>query len=98
MFQGPLFKNFYFLMFYIAGSSSAIGMQDSTAHLLVSDPNLIHVLVKFLSGTSPHGTNQHSPQVSWLQKPVIGPCYPINMFVKKNFNVPKYVKLLLPQY
>ncbi|ELK27335.1 Baculoviral IAP repeat-containing protein 6 [Myotis davidii] len=46
-----------------SGSSSAIGTQDSTAHLLVSDPNLIHVLVKFLSGTSPHGTNQHSPQV-----------------------------------
>ncbi|XP_054979501.1 baculoviral IAP repeat-containing protein 6 isoform X6 [Sorex araneus] len=46
-----------------SGSSSAIGAQESTAHLLVSDPNLIHVLVKFLSGTSPHGTNQHSPQV-----------------------------------
>ncbi|KAK1333168.1 hypothetical protein QTO34_006705 [Cnephaeus nilssonii] len=46
-----------------SGSSTAIGTQDSTAHLLVSDPNLIHVLVKFLSGTSPHGTNQHSPQV-----------------------------------
>uniref|UniRef100_A0A7N9CYR3 Dual E2 ubiquitin-conjugating enzyme/E3 ubiquitin-protein ligase BIRC6 n=1 Tax=Macaca fascicularis TaxID=9541 RepID=A0A7N9CYR3_MACFA len=46
-----------------SGSSSAIGTQESTAHLLVSDPNLIHVLVKFLSGTSPHGTNQHSPQV-----------------------------------
>ncbi|XP_055983998.1 baculoviral IAP repeat-containing protein 6 isoform X2 [Sorex fumeus] len=46
-----------------SGPSSAIGAQESTAHLLVSDPNLIHVLVKFLSGTSPHGTNQHSPQV-----------------------------------
>ncbi|XP_012868979.1 PREDICTED: baculoviral IAP repeat-containing protein 6, partial [Dipodomys ordii] len=46
-----------------SGSSSVIGTQESTAHLLVSDPNLIHVLVKFLSGTSPHGTNQHSPQV-----------------------------------
>ncbi|OWK10826.1 BIRC6, partial [Cervus elaphus hippelaphus] len=45
------------------GSSSTIGTQESTAHLLVSDANLIHVLVKFLSGTSPHGTNQHSPQV-----------------------------------
>jgi baculoviral IAP repeat-containing protein 6 len=50
----------------LAGSSSAIGTQESTAHLLVSDPNLIHVLVKFLSGTSPHGTNQHSPQVIQL--------------------------------
>ncbi|XP_056669227.1 baculoviral IAP repeat-containing protein 6 isoform X17 [Monodelphis domestica] len=46
-----------------SGPSNAIGAQESTAHLLVSDPNLIHVLVKFLSGTSPHGTNQHSPQV-----------------------------------
>ncbi|EMP24451.1 Baculoviral IAP repeat-containing protein 6, partial [Chelonia mydas] len=46
-----------------AGSSSAIGAQESTAQLLVSDPNLIHVLVKFLSGTNPHGTNQHSQQV-----------------------------------
>ncbi|XP_054052334.1 baculoviral IAP repeat-containing protein 6 isoform X6 [Rissa tridactyla] len=46
-----------------AGLSSAIGAQESTAQLLVSDPNLIHVLVKFLSGTNPHGTNQHSPQV-----------------------------------
>ncbi|KAJ7401889.1 hypothetical protein BTVI_91631 [Pitangus sulphuratus] len=46
-----------------SGPSSAIGAQESTAQLLVSDPNLIHVLVKFLSGTNPHGTNQHSPQV-----------------------------------
>ncbi|XP_061221873.1 baculoviral IAP repeat-containing protein 6 isoform X8 [Neopsephotus bourkii] len=46
-----------------AGPSSAIGAQESTAQLLVSDPSLIHVLVKFLSGTNPHGTNQHSPQV-----------------------------------
>ncbi|KAK7805942.1 hypothetical protein U0070_003808 [Myodes glareolus] len=46
-----------------SGPSSSIGNQETTAHLLVSDPNLIHVLVKFLSGTSPHGTNQHSPQV-----------------------------------
>uniref|UniRef100_A0A8C3XU63 Dual E2 ubiquitin-conjugating enzyme/E3 ubiquitin-protein ligase BIRC6 n=1 Tax=Chelydra serpentina TaxID=8475 RepID=A0A8C3XU63_CHESE len=46
-----------------SGSSSAIGAQESTAQLLVSDPNLVHVLVKFLSGTNPHGTNQHSQQV-----------------------------------
>ncbi|XP_038601850.1 LOW QUALITY PROTEIN: baculoviral IAP repeat-containing protein 6 [Tachyglossus aculeatus] len=46
-----------------SGPSSALVAQESTAHLLVSDPNLIHVLVKFLSGTNPHGTNQHSPQV-----------------------------------
>lgn len=52
---------------FVAGCTSAIGTQESTAHLLVSDPNLIHVLVKFLSGTSPHGTNQHSPQVVYFQ-------------------------------
>ncbi|KAG8444151.1 hypothetical protein GDO86_009363 [Hymenochirus boettgeri] len=46
-----------------SGSSNTIGAQENTAQLLVSDPNLLHVLVKFLSGTNPHGTNQHSPQV-----------------------------------
>ncbi|XP_056423373.1 baculoviral IAP repeat-containing protein 6 isoform X3 [Hyla sarda] len=46
-----------------SGPSSTIGAQENTAQLLVSDPNLLHVLVKFLSGTNPHGTNQHSPQV-----------------------------------
>ncbi|XP_060609978.2 baculoviral IAP repeat-containing protein 6 isoform X2 [Anolis sagrei] len=50
-------------MQFNTGPSSAITSQESTAQLLVSDPNLIHVLVKFLSGTNPHGTNQHSPQV-----------------------------------
>ncbi|XP_053159738.1 baculoviral IAP repeat-containing protein 6 isoform X4 [Hemicordylus capensis] len=50
-------------MQFNSGPSSAIASQESTAQLLVSDPNLIHVLVKFLSGTNPHGTNQHSPQV-----------------------------------
>uniref|UniRef100_A0A670XUG6 Dual E2 ubiquitin-conjugating enzyme/E3 ubiquitin-protein ligase BIRC6 n=1 Tax=Pseudonaja textilis TaxID=8673 RepID=A0A670XUG6_PSETE len=50
-------------MQFNSGSSSAITSQESTAQLLVSDPNLIHILVKFLSGTNPHGTNQHSPQV-----------------------------------
>ncbi|XP_041105893.1 baculoviral IAP repeat-containing protein 6-like isoform X2 [Polyodon spathula] len=43
--------------------SSAMGGHESTAQLMVSDPNLIHVLVRFLSGTNPHGTSQHSPQV-----------------------------------
>ncbi|XP_078504876.1 dual E2 ubiquitin-conjugating enzyme/E3 ubiquitin-protein ligase BIRC6 isoform X3 [Lissotriton helveticus] len=46
-----------------SGSSSASTSQESTAQLLVVDPNLVHVLVKFLSGTNPHGTHQHSPQV-----------------------------------
>ncbi|KAK9411867.1 baculoviral IAP repeat-containing protein 6 [Crotalus adamanteus] len=50
-------------MQFNSGSSNAITSQESTAQLLVSDPNLIHILVKFLSGTNPHGTNQHSPQV-----------------------------------
>ncbi|XP_048340127.1 baculoviral IAP repeat-containing protein 6 isoform X2 [Sphaerodactylus townsendi] len=50
-------------MQFNSGPSSAITSQESTAQLLVSDPNLIQVLVKFLSGTNPHGTNQHSPQV-----------------------------------
>ncbi|XP_034964150.2 baculoviral IAP repeat-containing protein 6 isoform X3 [Zootoca vivipara] len=50
-------------MQFNSGPSSAITSQESTAQLLVSDSNLIHVLVKFLSGTNPHGTNQHSPQV-----------------------------------
>lgn len=49
-----------------AGPSSGITSQESTAQLLVLDPNLIQVLVKFLSGTNPHGTNQHSPQVTLL--------------------------------
>ncbi|XP_054832768.1 baculoviral IAP repeat-containing protein 6 isoform X2 [Eublepharis macularius] len=50
-------------MQFNSGPSSAITAQESTAQLLVSDPNLVQVLVKFLSGTNPHGTNQHSPQV-----------------------------------
>ncbi|CAH2249470.1 baculoviral IAP repeat-containing 6 isoform X1 [Pelobates cultripes] len=46
-----------------SGPISNIGAQENTAQLLVSDPNLLNVLVKFLSGTNLHGTNQHSPQV-----------------------------------
>lgn len=57
-------RGLIFCVYFSAGPSSAIGAQESTAQLLVSDPNLIHVLVKFLSGTNPHGTNQHSPQVT----------------------------------
>uniref|UniRef100_A0A668S363 Dual E2 ubiquitin-conjugating enzyme/E3 ubiquitin-protein ligase BIRC6 n=1 Tax=Oreochromis aureus TaxID=47969 RepID=A0A668S363_OREAU len=37
--------------------------QESTAQQMVSDPNLIHVLVRFLSGSSTNGTSQHSSQV-----------------------------------
>uniref|UniRef100_A0A3P8PMR4 Dual E2 ubiquitin-conjugating enzyme/E3 ubiquitin-protein ligase BIRC6 n=1 Tax=Astatotilapia calliptera TaxID=8154 RepID=A0A3P8PMR4_ASTCA len=36
---------------------------ESTAQQMVSDPNLIHVLVRFLSGSSTNGTSQHSSQV-----------------------------------
>ncbi|XP_041107829.1 baculoviral IAP repeat-containing protein 6-like isoform X5 [Polyodon spathula] len=43
--------------------SNAMGGHESTAQLMASDPNLIHVLVRFFSGTNPHGTSQHSPQV-----------------------------------
>ncbi|XP_061083476.1 baculoviral IAP repeat-containing protein 6 isoform X4 [Conger conger] len=45
------------------GSSNAMGAQESTAQQMVSDPTLVHVLVRFLSGSNPHGTSQHSSQV-----------------------------------
>ncbi|KAM4615408.1 dual E2 ubiquitin-conjugating enzyme/E3 ubiquitin-protein ligase BIRC6 [Polymixia lowei] len=45
------------------GSSSLMGSQESTAQQMVSDPTLVHVLVRFLSGSNPHGTSQHSSQV-----------------------------------
>uniref|UniRef100_A0A4W3K7A1 Dual E2 ubiquitin-conjugating enzyme/E3 ubiquitin-protein ligase BIRC6 n=1 Tax=Callorhinchus milii TaxID=7868 RepID=A0A4W3K7A1_CALMI len=45
------------------GVTNKINPAESTAQLMVSDPNMIHVLVRFFSGTSPHGTCQHSPQV-----------------------------------
>uniref|UniRef100_A0A8C9ZQ87 Dual E2 ubiquitin-conjugating enzyme/E3 ubiquitin-protein ligase BIRC6 n=1 Tax=Sander lucioperca TaxID=283035 RepID=A0A8C9ZQ87_SANLU len=35
----------------------------STAQQMVSDPTLVHVLVRFLSGSSTNGTSQHSSQV-----------------------------------
>uniref|UniRef100_A0A3P9CRY8 Dual E2 ubiquitin-conjugating enzyme/E3 ubiquitin-protein ligase BIRC6 n=1 Tax=Maylandia zebra TaxID=106582 RepID=A0A3P9CRY8_9CICH len=44
------------------GTQSAVS-QESTAQQMVSDPNLIHVLVRFLSGSSTNGTSQHSSQV-----------------------------------
>lgn len=44
-------------------SSSGMGVQESTAQQMVSDPTLVHVLVRFLSGGNPHGTSQHSSQV-----------------------------------
>ncbi|KAM3863276.1 dual E2 ubiquitin-conjugating enzyme/E3 ubiquitin-protein ligase BIRC6 [Diretmus argenteus] len=46
-----------------ACTSSGIGSQESTAQQMVSDPTLVHVLVRFLSGSTTHGTSQHSSQV-----------------------------------
>ncbi|XP_077439054.1 dual E2 ubiquitin-conjugating enzyme/E3 ubiquitin-protein ligase BIRC6 isoform X1 [Vanacampus margaritifer] len=45
------------------GSSNGMNAQESTAHQMVSDPTLVHVLVRFLSGSNTNGTNQHSSQV-----------------------------------
>ncbi|XP_029926712.1 baculoviral IAP repeat-containing protein 6 isoform X5 [Myripristis murdjan] len=44
-------------------SGSGMNSQESTAQQMVSDPTLVHVLVRFLSGSSTHGTSQHSSQV-----------------------------------
>uniref|UniRef100_A0A3P9A243 Dual E2 ubiquitin-conjugating enzyme/E3 ubiquitin-protein ligase BIRC6 n=2 Tax=Esox lucius TaxID=8010 RepID=A0A3P9A243_ESOLU len=44
-------------------SSSGMGAPESMAQQMVSDPTLVHVLVRFLSGSNPHGTSQHSSQV-----------------------------------
>ncbi|XP_019902908.2 baculoviral IAP repeat-containing protein 6 isoform X16 [Esox lucius] len=46
-----------------AVSSSGMGAPESMAQQMVSDPTLVHVLVRFLSGSNPHGTSQHSSQV-----------------------------------
>ncbi|XP_018580423.1 baculoviral IAP repeat-containing protein 6 isoform X3 [Scleropages formosus] len=46
-----------------ASSSSTMGAHESTAQQMVSDPALVHVLVRFLSGSSSYGTSQHSSQV-----------------------------------
>ncbi|XP_037398087.1 baculoviral IAP repeat-containing protein 6 isoform X3 [Pygocentrus nattereri] len=46
-----------------SASNSGMGVHESTAQQMVSDPTLVHVLVRFLSGSSPHGTSQHSSQV-----------------------------------
>ncbi|KAI5102813.1 baculoviral IAP repeat-containing protein 6 isoform X13 [Silurus meridionalis] len=46
-----------------SASNSSIVVHESTAQQMVSDPMLVHVLVRFLSGSNPHGTSQHSSQV-----------------------------------
>ncbi|XP_039594997.1 baculoviral IAP repeat-containing protein 6 isoform X2 [Polypterus senegalus] len=48
---------------HLNNSQNALGGHENTAQLMVSDPNLILVAVRFLSGTNPHGTSQHSSQV-----------------------------------
>lgn len=50
-------------VFELAASSNGMSTQESTAQQMVSDPTLVHVLVRFLSGTSSNGTSQHSSQV-----------------------------------
>uniref|UniRef100_A0A7N9AXP2 Dual E2 ubiquitin-conjugating enzyme/E3 ubiquitin-protein ligase BIRC6 n=1 Tax=Mastacembelus armatus TaxID=205130 RepID=A0A7N9AXP2_9TELE len=44
-------------------SSNGMSTQESTAQQMVSDPTLVHILVRFLSGTSTNGTSQHTSQV-----------------------------------
>ncbi|XP_072565882.1 dual E2 ubiquitin-conjugating enzyme/E3 ubiquitin-protein ligase BIRC6 isoform X5 [Paramormyrops kingsleyae] len=44
-------------------SIGILGTHESTAQQMVSDPALVHVLVRFLSGTGPYSTSQHSSQV-----------------------------------
>ncbi|KAI3362796.1 hypothetical protein L3Q82_001656 [Scortum barcoo] len=44
-------------------SSNGMSSQESTAQQMVSDPTLVHVLVRFLSGSSTNGTSQYSFQV-----------------------------------
>lgn len=46
-----------------AASGGAANPQDSTAQQMVSDPTLVHVLLRFLSSSSTNGTSQHSSQV-----------------------------------
>ncbi|XP_046884773.1 baculoviral IAP repeat-containing protein 6 isoform X4 [Hypomesus transpacificus] len=46
-----------------AASNGMASVHESTAQQMVSDPTLVHVLVRFLSGSNPHGTSQHSSQV-----------------------------------
>lgn len=49
--------------FELAASNNGLSSHESTAQQMVSDPTLVHVLVRFLSGTNTNGTSQHSSQV-----------------------------------
>ncbi|KAM9726353.1 LOW QUALITY PROTEIN: dual E2 ubiquitin-conjugating enzyme/E3 ubiquitin-protein ligase BIRC6 [Menidia menidia] len=42
---------------------NGLGSPESSAQQMVSEPTLVHVLVRFLSGGSTNGTSQHSAQV-----------------------------------
>lgn len=44
-------------------SGSGMNSQESTAQQMVSDPTLVHVLVRFLTGSGASGSSQHSSQV-----------------------------------
>lgn len=47
----------------LPASNNGMSSQESTAEQIVSDPTLVHVLVRFLSGCSTSGNSQHSSQV-----------------------------------
>ncbi|XP_028983369.1 baculoviral IAP repeat-containing protein 6 isoform X2 [Betta splendens] len=47
----------------VCGSSNGMTSHASTAQQIVSDSTLVHVLVRFLSGSSTNGTSQHTSQV-----------------------------------
>ena len=50
-------------MLYLPASNNSMSCHESTAQQMVSDPTLVQVLVRFLSGSSTNGTSQHSSQV-----------------------------------
>lgn len=49
--------------FEFPGPSNGMSSHESTAQQMVSDSTLVHVLVRFLSGSSTNGTSQHTSQV-----------------------------------
>lgn len=50
-------------IFEFPASGNGMSSPESTAQQMVTDPTLVHVLVRFLSGSSTNGTSQHSSQV-----------------------------------
>ncbi|KAL6101444.1 birc6 [Pungitius sinensis] len=47
----------------VCAFNNGMSSQESTAEQMVSDPTLVHVLVRFLSGCTTSGNSQHSSQV-----------------------------------